>query len=104
MSLRIIYRRTQPSKRLCNYYRCQKPILRNIDRDKDGRLYNHGCLMSAQDEQYRCLECFSIFDATKAGFTPRQIIQGDSIGDGLQIVCPNCGCMNLKPLSLIKEA
>jgi hypothetical protein len=98
MSLRIIYRKVPPSKRLCNYYRCQKPILRNIDRDKDGRIYHHGCLMSAQDERYRCLECYSMFDATEVALYEKQRFQGDGVKQILSVSCPNCGCQNLKPL------
>lgn len=41
MSLRALYRKIPESRRLCVY--CDEPILRNIDRDKDGRLYHHGC-------------------------------------------------------------
>jgi len=98
MSLRRLYGSIPTNKRACSYYQCQKPILRNIDRDKDGRIYHHGCLMSAQDEQYQCLECFTVFNATEAAFTSCQKIQGDSIGEGLRPICPNCGCQNLKSL------
>ena len=95
MSLRILYRRIQSNKRLCSYYRCQKPILRNIDRGKDGHLYHHGCLMSALDEQYRCLECFSIFDATEAAFEFGEKWVDNEAKQIMRIRCPNCGCANI---------
>lgn len=88
MSLRVIYQRIPASQRVCTYYRCRKPILRNIDRDKDGCLYHHGCLMRAQDERYRCLECYAIFDATQA-------VLLDDFGK-TQLACPSCGCTNLR--------
>jgi DNA-directed RNA polymerase subunit RPC12/RpoP len=97
MSLRRLYGSIQTDKRRCSYYRCQKPILRNIDRDKDGHIYHHGCLMSAQDERYRCLECFAIFDATEASFDIKPIIKDDDATERLQIICPHCGSINLKP-------
>ena len=96
MSLRRLYGSIPTNRRICNYYRCQKAILRNIDRDKDGHIYHHGCLMTAQDERYRCLECFTIFDATEATFEEHQIVQGDEVRQALQVICPNCGCQNLK--------
>ena len=99
MSLRVLYRKVPANQRFCSYYRCQKPILRNIDRDKDGKLYHHGCLMAAQDEQYRCLECYSIFNATEAAFESGERWNGDEVREVLRVRCPNCGCANLKPLS-----
>jgi DNA-directed RNA polymerase subunit RPC12/RpoP len=98
MSLRVLYRQIQPSKRLCNYYRCQKPILRNIDRDKDGRIYHHGCLLSAKEERYSCLECFMRFDATEAAFQERLKTVGDQMQQVFRITCPGCGSENLKQL------
>jgi hypothetical protein len=100
MSLRVLYRKVPKAKRLCNYYRCPQPIiLRNIDRDKNGHIYHHGCLMSAQDERYRCLECLCVFDATDAAFDSKQVIKGDDIAERMQIICPHCGCHNIKRLS-----
>jgi hypothetical protein len=99
MSLRFLYRKVPVTQRTCSYYRCQKPILRNIARDQNGKLYHYGCLGSARDERYRCLECYSMFDATEASFQSRQRIQGDSIGEIIRLACPNCGCINLKPLN-----
>jgi DNA-directed RNA polymerase subunit RPC12/RpoP len=97
MSVRYLYKSIPHSKRVCSYYRCQKPILRNIDRDKDGHLYHHGCLMSAQDERYRCLECLNVFDATEVAFDIKQVVKGDSIVERMQIMCPHCGSVKLKP-------
>jgi hypothetical protein len=48
MSIRLLYLRIPARQRLCSYYRCKEPVLRNIDRDKQGRIYHHGCLLSAQ--------------------------------------------------------
>jgi hypothetical protein len=99
MSLRVLYRKIPASKRICKYYRCQQPILRNIDRDKDGHIYHHGCLMSAQDEKWRCLECFVTFDATEAAFVETQDFRNEEFHERLKAVCPNCGSHNVKSLS-----
>ena len=98
MSVRYLYQAIPRSKRLCNYYLCQKPILRNIARDKNGHIYHYGCLSDAKDERYRCLECGSLFDATEAAFAEHQIVQGDEVRQSLEVTCPNCGCQNLKSL------
>jgi hypothetical protein len=68
MSIRVLYRKIPVSIRICSYYQCHKSILRNIDRDKNGHLYHHGCLLSAREERWRCLECYAQFDATEASF------------------------------------
>jgi len=91
MSLRRLYKSIPKTKRICNYYRCQRPILRNIDRDSEGRIYHHGCLMAAQDEQWRCLNCYNVFDATEAAFS-------QDFSDKIQVMCPNCGSINLRRL------
>jgi hypothetical protein len=96
MSLRVLYRKVPSNRRTCNYYRCQKPILRNIDRDKDGRLYHHGCLMNAEDEYFRCQDCYLTFDATEAVFEERQRVRSDDFSVRLRAVCPNCGSPNVK--------
>jgi len=98
MSIRYLYRKIPKSKRTCSYYHCQKPILRNITRDKNGHIYHYGCLSDAKDERYRCLECGSLFDATEAAFAEHQIVQGDEVRQSLEVICPNCGCQNLKSL------
>jgi DNA-directed RNA polymerase subunit RPC12/RpoP len=87
----VLYRKIRADKRICNYYRCQQPILRNIDIDKQGRIYHHGCLMDAKDEKFRCNECFSTFDATEASFDQVQKWQGDDLKDAFEVVCPHCG-------------
>ena len=99
MSLRILYRRIPRDKRICNYYGCQKRILRNIDRDKEGRIYHHGCLMTAQDEHFRCLDCYRTFDATEGSFETVQVQRQDEFREKLIMICPNCGSHNLKRLS-----
>jgi hypothetical protein len=98
MSLRALYQRIPESKRTCNFYRCRNPILRNIDMDKDGRIYHHGCLMEARDERWRCLECFTVFDATEAVFEEAQKIVGDDVTEQLKVLCPGCGGSNIKSL------
>jgi DNA-directed RNA polymerase subunit RPC12/RpoP len=94
MSLRRLYSSIPLDRRLCSYYRCQKPILRNIDRDRSGHIYHHGCLMAAQDEQYRCLECYLTFDATEAAFDLCQSSFNDEFREKLTVVCPSCGSRN----------
>jgi len=58
--------------------------------DGEGRIYHHGCLMAAQDEQWRCLNCWLIFDATEMAF--------DVLTDRIAPLCPSCGSANLKRL------
>jgi hypothetical protein len=84
MSLRRLYKSIPTNQRLCTYFRCQHPVLRNIDRDKEGRIWHHGCLMAAQDERYRCLECYLCFN--------------EDFQKRIQVVCPGCGSTNLKSL------
>ena len=98
MSLRIIYRKVPSDMRICNYYRCRQPILRNIDRDKEGRLYHHGCLMSAQDESWRCRACFLVFDGTEATVEEAQVVRGEEYCEHLRVMCPNCGGSDLKSM------
>jgi len=90
MSLRFLYRQMPVSRRVCSYYRCQKPILRNIAQDKTGALYHWGCLQSARDEQYECLECASSFDGTEVVLT--------DYGDKTVVGCPSCGSVNLRSM------
>lgn len=90
MSLRRLYKSIPKTERICSYYRCQRPILRNIDQDKEGSIYHHGCLMTAQDERFRCLNCGAIFDATEVAL--------DSQLGELTLLCPYCGCSDLKHL------
>lgn len=97
MSLRILYRKVPASQRICSYYQCLKPILRNIDRDNQGHLYHHGCLLSAREERYRCLECYLQFDATEVAFEAETKIQREGfMRETMRTHCPSCGCMNLK--------
>jgi hypothetical protein len=98
VSLRFLYRKIPVAKRICSYYRCQRPIIRNIARAQDGRLYHYGCLQSARDEVYECLECYLHFDGTEAGFVDAQKFRGDMMQEGFRPACPNCGSSNLKTL------
>jgi hypothetical protein len=90
------------NQRRCNYYRCQKPILRNIARDKAGRIYHYGCLQSALYEKFRCLNCLNVFDATQAAFQEKQVFKDGMFSERIQLLCPNCGSTNIKPFH-IKE-
>jgi len=91
LSDRFLYRRIPANERLCSYHRCREPILRNIARDKDGRIYHWGCLQSARDEQYRCLECYSTFNATEAIFEEEQSSYNDEFRQVFKVICPHCG-------------
>ena len=97
MSFRFLYRRLSAKERICSYYRCRKPILRNLAKDKAGRLYHWGCLQTALDEQYRCQECHLVFDATEAVLEEKQKFYGDEIKELLGIVCPSCGSRSVRP-------
>ncbi|HLE74948.1 MAG TPA: hypothetical protein VI864_02760 [Candidatus Bathyarchaeia archaeon] len=99
MSVRYLYQTIPRSKRICNYHRCQQPILRNIARDKNGAIYHYGCLQSARDEKWRCRECFLIFDATEASFEETQIFKNDEFRERYHPICPHCGSHNLKAMS-----
>lgn len=96
MSVRYLYRIVPRSKRICNYYRCQQPILRNIACDKNGAIYHYGCLQSARDEQWRCLECFMTFDATEGSFETVEDERQGEFRERLIMICPSCGSHNLK--------
>ena len=94
MSLRRLYRSIPVQARICVW--CQEPILRNIDQDKDGRLYHHGCLLTAKETFYECLECFANFDGTEATFIEGQSSFNDEYRQTRQSICPHCGSSNLK--------
>lgn len=99
MSFRFLYRTIPASKRICSYYRCMKPILRNLARDQNGRLYHYGCLQTAKDEKWYCSECFFTFDATEASFVEAENLRNDCNTEILRPQCPNCGNQGLKPVS-----
>lgn len=97
MSVRVLYKQVSASQRPCSYYQCRKPILRNIAQDKKGRLYHYGCLLDAQEERYRCLECFGQFDATEVAVEAETVMQREGyMRETMRPRCPFCGCMNLK--------
>lgn len=96
MSIRYLYRSLPKSGRTCSYYRCHDPILRNIARDKAGRLYHWGCLQTALDEQYKCLDCYDNFDATEAVLEEKQKFVGDSQKTLYSLACPNCGSRSIR--------
>jgi len=101
MSIRYLYKAISRSKRICNYYRCSRPgriILRNIARDKNGAIYHYGCLQSAKDERWRCLECWMTFDATECSFTETHDMRNDEFRERYSPICPGCGSHNIKPL------
>ena len=99
MSFRFLYRRWPASERRCNYFDCQKPILRNITRDKRGRIYHYGCLQTALDEKWRCRNCWTTFDATECAFDEEQLMRGDEVKQKLIPICPSCGSHDLKKVS-----
>lgn len=99
MSVRYLYHTIPRSKRICNYYDCNKPILRNITRDKNGAIYHYGCLQTARDEKWRCRECWMTFDATECAFDEKQIMRGDDVKQKFIPICPGCGSHSLKKVS-----
>lgn len=99
MSIRVLYRKIPVSNRICSYYQCHKPILRNIDRDKNGHLYHHGCLLSAREERWRCLECYAQFDATEASFEEITDSRQGEFRERIRVLCPHCGCRNLRHMN-----
>lgn len=96
MSLRNLYRIISVLERTCSFYGCQKPILRNIARGKDGRLYHWGCLQTALDKRFQCLECNTSFDGTQVGFSEAQSFRNDTFTERARPACPSCGSINLK--------
>ena len=104
MNLRVLYRKIPVSKRICNYYRCQQPILRNIARTKNGAIYHYGCLNNALDEKWRCRECFMTFDATEVSFEEMQILKNDEFRERYRPICPGCGSHNIKSLGGLIDA
>lgn len=100
LTIKVLYRRIPRSKRICKG--CQRPVLRNLDRDwflKTGQIYHHGCRMAAEDEKWRCLECFVTFNATEASFIEVTDFRDDEFHERRKAVCPNCGSHNVKSLS-----
>jgi hypothetical protein len=94
LSDRFLYRKIPAVKRRCTG--CQEPILRNIFRGKDGRLWHYGCWNTARDQHYECLDCNAKFDATEACFVESQSCRGDEVQPTQRPVCPFCGSFNLK--------
>lgn len=101
MSLRALYRKIPEARRLCVY--CDEPILRNIDRDKDGRLYHHGCLLDARAKQYHCIECNATFDWTEATLEEAEDSFNDEFRQRKRVLCPYCGTSNFRTMQ-IEEA
>lgn len=98
MSFRFLYRTVPAAKRICSYYRCLKPILRNVTRDKGGHMYHYGCLQTAKDEMWHCSECNFTFDATEASFFEVENVRNDCNTELLRPQCPNCGNQHLRPV------
>lgn len=84
MSVRYLYRVLPASKRVCSYWRCAQRILRNMTKTEDGRLWHYGCLQTAKDERYRCVECGSFLDGT-------QVSLADYADGKPTLSCGNCG-------------
>lgn len=89
MSLRKLYQSLPVQARQCAW--CSEPILRNIDQDKDLRLYHHGCLLTARETFYECLECFAHFDGTEAHFEDDSTVEGNDWSHRRKVFCPHCG-------------
>lgn len=88
MSLRRLYKSVPKDKRICSYYRCQKPILRNID-ECDGQIIHHGCLLSAKEDKFYCYDCSTELDGTEVGLV-------DYGEEKTVFACKFCGGTNLK--------
>jgi len=99
MSLRRLYSSLPVQARQCTW--CHEPILRNIDQDKDGRLYHHGCLLTARETHYECLECFSSFNGTESSFEEECRPEGEDFKFHRKSLCPHCGSSNVKGLSQV---
>lgn len=102
MNLRALYRRIPESRRLCCF--CGHPIQRNIDRDKDGRLYHHGCLLDALAKTYECIECNVTFPWTEAILEVSDEVFNDEFQQRNRVLCPYCGAVNFKKQTAIVEA
>ena len=89
MSLRKLYSSLPVQARQCTW--CQQPILRNIDQDKDKRLYHHGCLLTARETYYECQECYAHFDGTQANFEEGTVPEGNDWKPSRKAFCPHCG-------------
>jgi len=98
MSDRFLYRKVPLDKRVCNWIHCQNPIQRNIIRTKDGRMWHYGCLQSAKDTHYQCIECVATFDGTEVNFVEGGSGYGDDFRQQWKPQCPSCGA-DLKSLA-----
>jgi predicted nucleic acid-binding Zn ribbon protein len=88
LSIRYLYRVLPASKRVCSYWRCGTIILRNLARTEDGRLWHYGCLQSAKDDHFHCLDCGANMDSTEITLT--------DLGEGPVFSCGSCGSSHLK--------
>ena len=91
MSDRFLYRKVPLDKRVCNWIHCQSPIQRNIIRTKDGRMWHYGCLQSAKDAHYQCIDCVATFDGTEVNFVEGNSSVGDDFRQQYKATCPSCG-------------
>lgn len=89
MSVRYFYQCIPANERICS--RCQHPILRNIAKTPDGRLWHYGCLNTAKDEHHQCPECYASFDGTEALVSEYETGQGDTFTMSVKFACPYCG-------------
>jgi hypothetical protein len=103
LSFRFLYQRVPVKERICSYYLCQKPILRNIAQTPDGRLWHYGCLNTAKDEQHKCLECFGTFDGTEAILSEHEQDRGDTFSMEMKLSCPYCGAEVSKHKQFLEE-
>lgn len=96
--IRQLYKQVPRAERRCNYYGCQQAVLANIDRDKQGRIYHHGCLITAETKIFRCLECYATFDGTEVVFNFQEHFKGDEVSQRVVLMCPHCSSRQLKKL------
>jgi len=97
MSDRHLYRELPPSEIICTW--CHNQVERNILKTSDGRIWHYGCLNTAKDTYYECLECFSTFNGVEASLEETQITSGDEFKTGHKAWCPNCGSSNVSGLT-----
>jgi DNA-directed RNA polymerase subunit RPC12/RpoP len=61
-------------------------------------MWHYGCLQSAKDTHYQCLECVATFDGTEVNFEEGSSGFGDDFRQQWKPQCPGCGA-NLRSLA-----
>jgi len=78
--LRQLYRELSAEERRCEY--CGRVIHRNID-VYQGRLFHHGCRITASERRYRCTQCGAWLSWLELG-------EAEVLGRRVRS-CPYCG-------------